>query len=690
MAGIREKLEVMFGVSGADKFKKEFEDADRSVQKSSKGMTGAMKAIGAAAVAYLSVQTVKALGEAVFSMSKLSDEMRVVQTSNQRLAKSIGQSSTAILAAIRRGVGGAVDDLTILKQVNQAILLGIPVTAREMENMATVATRLGRAVGRDAASALGDLVTGIGRMSPLILDNLGITIKLEEAYAKLGENATDAEKKIAFFNAVMEKAGRLSNTLGEQTISVGEKWDQVMTKVKNGSAVFGAFVTPAINIAIDKLSKLVDIAAKVPNAVAYLTTGSSDIAYSTGIDDPILRTEARIKELEDRLRGAIAVRRKNLDQLATLGLTDKQRTDSGLPSMGNLKEIGFLGEAIAIQQDNLRRLRGQTSISPYRSMGSFTAQINPAISERRSQSDIDFDAATVRMFEAFNNGKTFDMEPQIRDMTKDLDAGFKMVAKSAKKDLREIPLSMEEQMGRTFANMSVQLSALGLQGVGGVAGGAGNLLGGLSGFNTARISGTGGLTGILGQTVPALQAFTGAVQLFSAGVGLFKGAASFLNRGSSDPNKNMAQLVAESRQRALDNSAPALGGRLRDTNAEIAALSARNPNEILNPDDPSGDTVGDRLRGLRASLVEIAQSAQNAGVDLNAPIGGTSSQTGSNAYSVTTSISETQANSILAVLETQRAQDAERNNLLGQSLAVQTDMKFLMSINSGNLLTFAG
>ena len=65
-------------------------------------------------------------------------------------------------------------------------------------------------------------------------------------------------------------------------------------------------------------------------------------------------------------------------------------------------------------------------------------------------------------------------------------------------------------------------------------------------------------------------------------------------------------------------------------------------------------------------------------------------RTGSNAYSVATSISETQANSILAVLETQRAQDAERNNILGQSLAVQTDMKFLMSINSGNLLTFAG
>jgi len=63
---------------------------------------------------------------------------------------------------------------------------------------------------------------------------------------------------------------------------------------------------------------------------------------------------------------------------------------------------------------------------------------------------------------------------------------------------------------------------------------------------------------------------------------------------------------------------------------------------------------------------------------------------GSTAFTVAQQITETQANSILAVLETQRAQDSERNNILGQSLAVQNDMKFLMSINSGNLLQFQG
>lgn len=642
MNTIKEKLEVLFGVSGADKFKKEFEQADKTVKKTSLSITSAMKSIGAAAVAYLSIQTVKALGSAVFSMSKLSDSMRVVQTSNERLSKSIGQSSANILAAVRRGVGGAVTDLEILKQVNQAILLGIPVTAKEMENMATVASRLGRAVGRDAASSLGDLVTGIGRMSPLILDNLGITIKLEEAYAKLGENATDAEKKIAFFNAVMEKAGGLSRTLGDQTISVGEKWDQVMTKIKNGSAVFGAFVTPAINIAIEKLSKLVDVAAKVPNAVAYLTTGSSDIAYSSGIDDPVRRTEVRIKELEDRLRGAIAEREQELRIIDSLGGMGGARAKRSMPPI--MENIGFLGAAIAIQQDSLRRLRGEASISPYRSMGTFTPKINPAISERRSQQDIEFDAATNRMFESFNNGQTFDMEPQIRDMTKDMEAGFKKVSEVAQKDMEEIPISVERQFAEAFANISLGFSAVGVTGVSTFFGNAANLGAGLNGLS----GGDSAPKWMNEKFLPALQMFGQAGQAFSGAVGLFQGIASLF--GGTKVSGDLSGLSTEELQNIV--------------NGDLGKYAKFQ--EI-------GDEAVSQFKGL------ASEELNNRGV-----------RSGSNAYSVATTISETQANSIVAVLETQRAQQAEHINVSRQQLAVQTDMKFLMSINSGNLLTFAG
>lgn len=71
-------------------------------------------------------------------------------------------------------------------------------------------------MGISTTQAFNDIVTGLGRMSPLILDNLGITVDLEATTAKyaatLGKSAdalTDAERKQALVNAVMESSASL-------------------------------------------------------------------------------------------------------------------------------------------------------------------------------------------------------------------------------------------------------------------------------------------------------------------------------------------------------------------------------------------------------------------------------------------------------------------------------------------------
>jgi len=604
MAGIREKLEVMFGVSGADKFKKEFEQADKTVQKSSKGMTGAMKAIGAAAVAYLSVQTAKAIGETVFSLTKLSDSFRVVQASSNRLAKSIGQNSNEILRAVRAGVGGAVNDLEILKQVNQAILLGIPVSAREMGNMAIVATRLGRAVGRDAASALGDLVTGIGRMSPLILDNLGITIRAEEAFKGLGERATDAQKRLAFFNAVMGKATDLSKTLGEQVPPIGERLDKVSAKLSNLGLRIGDALSGPVGNLIDRIDALLVRMGTASEKAAHIAKGGSKNPNPfSGLPGLEL-----IFPAYDAATGAIT----NI---------------SDFLAPGNIKRI------IEAQAREGAFAGGEPQ---FRS--SYTPQyMDQGLRERSTPEEL----ATVRMFEAFNNGETFNMEPQIRDMTKDLDAGFKMVAERGKKEMDGIPINFERKFAQSFANINLGLQTLGMNG-NNIFSGASNLGAGISGLTSGR-NAPGWVTD---KMLPALETFGFAGQAFAGAVGIFKGI-QMLNRKPDLTKFDDDQL--QQRKLDLEANRDALG---------------------------RGGNIGE-LERLDAEI-KAREQGKNA------------TSSGSNAYSVTTSISETQANSILAVLETQRAQDAERNNLLGQSLAVQTDMKFLMSINSGNLLTFAG
>lgn len=633
MASIKEKLEIVFGVTGADKFKREFQDADRTASKSSKSIKNSMQNIARAAAAYLSIQTARSIGVAVLELTKLSDNFRVVQRSSQRLAQSIGQDSNKILQAVRRGVGGAVSDLDILKQVNQAILLGIPVTARQMETMAVTATRLGRAVGRDAASALGDLVTGIGRMSPLILDNLGITIKLEEAYKGLGENATDAEKKIAFFNAVMEKANTASATLGEQIPTVGEKLDQTAAKLKNIGVRIGDALSGPVGVLIERIDRLlVRMGTATEQANAMVQNRDLNPFRGAHMFGPIggvlegyfdFANYTRSVWSEDFIKDPVKRRQAKLARMAA----------------------GFTAEDV--QPDKVR------GVGEYE---------DPGLSRRLTPTE----QATVRMFQAVSQGLDDVMEPEIRDMTKNLGDGIRDVGLTAREEFKKIPNTFEQNFNRSLANIQISLQALGLQGGGRLFGGLSMVSSGISGINQANNMKVLG-EGFLDRIQPGLLKFTSAMSVFAGAVSAF-GAASGLIAALA--KEDFAKKSDEEIERlATDPIAyNALGQRIEGQDA------IDNANSVLTGGQANAEANAVRQQ----ALAEARRRGLNVG------------NAGSNAYSVSTSISETQANSILAVLETQRAQDAERNNILTASLAVQTDMKFLMSINSGNLLTFQG
>ena len=125
-------------------------------------------------------------------------------------------NATAILESLRSASRGMISDYDLMLSANKAALLGVADTAEEMSGLLQIASVRGRAMGISATQAFNDIVTGLGRMSPLILDNLGITVDLEATTAKyaatLGKSAdalTDAERKQALVNAVMESSASL-------------------------------------------------------------------------------------------------------------------------------------------------------------------------------------------------------------------------------------------------------------------------------------------------------------------------------------------------------------------------------------------------------------------------------------------------------------------------------------------------
>lgn len=113
-----------------------------------------------------------------------------------------------MLEQLQRASRGTVSSLSLVTQANNAILLGIE--QDQLPRLLKAAEVLGAAVGRTTEQAFGDLTMGIGRQSRMILDNLGIIVKAEDAYKSYAKSIgvsvdalTAQQRQLAFNQAVM-------------------------------------------------------------------------------------------------------------------------------------------------------------------------------------------------------------------------------------------------------------------------------------------------------------------------------------------------------------------------------------------------------------------------------------------------------------------------------------------------------
>ena len=127
---------------------------------------------------------------------------------------SVGtEDATIAIDKLRGATNNTMSDFDLFQQANNAMILGVSKNSDEMAEMFDIAQRLGRALGRDTKLSVESLITGIGRQSRLMLDNIGIIVKAEEAYQSYADELgvtvdalTDTDRKQAFLTATMESA----------------------------------------------------------------------------------------------------------------------------------------------------------------------------------------------------------------------------------------------------------------------------------------------------------------------------------------------------------------------------------------------------------------------------------------------------------------------------------------------------
>jgi len=272
-----EKLGVEAVIKGLSSFMSGMNKMDKSIDDVGKSSEKTGKISDKLAQNWAGLATAAAsLGAAVFAAKKYFDfaeegaQLLRLEQSGESLARSFGMSMNEIVDAVDKAASGTVARSDIIQAANRAMLLGVATSAEQMAQLMEVASVRGKAMGLSTTQAFNDIVTGIGRASPMILDNLGIVtggekvyIEFAESIGKAKDELTDAEKKQALLNAVLESSEGLLKAAASQAEDLATKYERFNASTKNLSDTFKKELALSVTNIIPDFDDLVDTYSKV-------------------------------------------------------------------------------------------------------------------------------------------------------------------------------------------------------------------------------------------------------------------------------------------------------------------------------------------------------------------------------------------------------------------------------------------
>jgi hypothetical protein len=173
-----------------------------------------------------------------FELAKLSGEAEGVRAAFQRIAKAQD------LKAMQEATKGTVSELNLMKRAVSANNLGLPI-----ENLASLfefATKRAQDTGESVDYLVESIVTGIGRKSPLILDNLGISaVQLREKLKGVGyESASVADIAAAVGEIAadsMRESGEVIDTNAVKIQQLSAQWADFKLSLAENEALNNYF-----------------------------------------------------------------------------------------------------------------------------------------------------------------------------------------------------------------------------------------------------------------------------------------------------------------------------------------------------------------------------------------------------------------------------------------------------------------
>jgi len=333
------KLNIKVQTKGAKKAKRELGGVEKAMGSLGK------KALAAGGAFFAAQGIISGLTKAI----ELSSKMEGLQRGFDNLTKS-AEFTSQTFDKLKKATDGTMSSMDLMKQANNAMLLGIFESDDQMAKMFDTAQRLAQALGKDAAFGIESLVTGMGRQSKLMLDNLGIMVKAEDAYKRYAaelhksvSELTDMERKQAFVNEAMKEANKLVKSLGAEQLTTADKISQMKTAVSDASIAVGDLLAPVV---VKMAEGFKGAAEAVAEYITQLRLSNTVLEGIVDTDERILVIEAKLAEARKMSitseRDGLIIKGKVTEKAETIAELEEQLA---LARGGNFFELDQAGQA---------------------------------------------------------------------------------------------------------------------------------------------------------------------------------------------------------------------------------------------------------------------------------------------------------------------------------------------------------
>lgn len=331
-----------------DKLEKELRDLSRETEKNSKKVkttttTWADFATGMNQVWEIAGKVNRALGSG-WELAKQGSQLKEARSSFDDYTRSVGASSDQIISKLKQASGGTIDDMSLIITASKSMSLGVTQDADKMGNLLLIARNKARLFGMDTTQAFNDIVTGIGRASPLILDNLGI--RIPAGFEKMTEGMSDAEKVAKLFELTLIEGNKQLSDMGGLTNSSADDIRAFEAEVTNLKASLGALLAetfipftreirnliPDIKALMEQV-KLLAAVANVPGQIAATLYYNKEIKKNP---ETLADAKAKYYSIQEEIT-AIRKKMAGLKPGSKAGwLADAAKYSAGSSQLGSL------------------------------------------------------------------------------------------------------------------------------------------------------------------------------------------------------------------------------------------------------------------------------------------------------------------------------------------------------------------